>query len=292
VTEELTRLLPTPKWKLVVDVGIAPPKPEDNTVDKRIPDMLKLLAENIPTHRNSPFSAYLPGFTSLRLLLLKRNKTPEDNDMANTMLDSYSSYLSSGRNSTETAWMVARDYMLLTQTSHQHSTVLPPTIQTIHQPQQIVHNHNHTQQQIQHQPVLQQQMSQIHHVQNIQQQQQQQQQHSLVPAPQQMQQVHNQINRTHSATGLQQHQNQMSLAPVSALPPAGAPGAHGSSNSLVPSPAPHGQGAFHYTTLPTLPNQNGQNGIAALTHYAQQHQMVHPNGISSVQNDKNGAPRS
>lgn len=287
------QLMPTPKWKLVVDVGIAPPKAEDNTVDKRIPDMLKLLAENIPTHRNSPFSAYLPGFTALRLLLLKRNKTREDNDMANTMLDSYSSYLSSGRNSTETAWMVARDYMLLTQTSHQHSSVLPPTIQTMHQPQQILHNHNHAQQQhqavqqSQHQPVLQQQMSQIHHVQNI--QQQQQQQHSLVPAPQQMQQVHNQIGRTHSATVLQQHQNQISLAPVSTLPPAGTPGAHGSSNSLGPSPASHGQGALHYTTLPS---QNGQNGIAALSHYAQQHQMVHPNGISSVQNDKNGVPRS
>jgi hypothetical protein len=89
--------MPTPKWKLVVDVGAAPPKPENaKPVDRRVADLLKLMAEHIPTHRNSPNSPYLPGFTSLRLLLVKQTKTPEEADLMITVLESYLSYLSSG----------------------------------------------------------------------------------------------------------------------------------------------------------------------------------------------------
>jgi len=295
ITEELTKLMPTPKWKLVVDIGSAPPKPDGKAIDRRITDMLKLLAENIPTHRNSPFSPYLAGFTALRLLLLKRNKTPEENDLASTMVDSYSSYLSSGRNSTETSWMVARDYMLLTQTSSQHTAPMPQSLQSMHQQQHIVQHHPGTQpqqpvQQVQQQQPLQQQMGQAHHVLNI----QQQQQHNMVAPAQQIQQVHNQLTRPHPSV-VQQHHNPVSLAPVSmsgAAPPIG----HGNHNpnSLVPAPATHGPGSLsslgHFSTHPTPNGQNtiSQNGIAALSHFAQQHQMVHASGMSSLQNDKKG----
>ncbi|KAL3903060.1 MAG: hypothetical protein SGILL_010592, partial [Bacillariaceae sp.] len=136
VTDELTKLLPTPKWKLVVDVGSSPPKPDDaKASDKRIQELLKLLAEHIPTHRNSPYSPYLPGFTSLRLMLLKRNRTTEDDDLLSTMLESYSSYLSSGREPSEIAWMMARDYMLLTQPANQAGSSMPQSIQSIQQQQ-------------------------------------------------------------------------------------------------------------------------------------------------------------
>jgi hypothetical protein len=110
--------MPTPKWKLVVDVGAKPPKPDNPaTTDGRLSNLLKLLAEHIPTHRNSPYSPYLPGFTSLRLLLLKQTKTAEEKDLLITILESYSSYLSSGRSNSETVWMIARDFMLLSRTS-------------------------------------------------------------------------------------------------------------------------------------------------------------------------------
>ena len=292
--------MPTPKWKLVVDVGSAPPKPEGKALDTRIPDMLKLLAENIPTHRNSPFSPYLPGFTALRLLLLKRNKTAEEDDLASTMLDSYSSYLSSGRNSSETAWMVARDYMLLTQTTSQHSTIMPQTLQSMNQQQQIVQHHDSS--------THQQQLGQVHQVPNM--QQQQQQQHNIVPAAQQTQQVHSnqfqqmeaiqkasqqQMHRTVTHPGQMQHQqNQVitAVAPV-LIASAGPAVQHTSYNNNT-----HGQDALstlgHFATHATPNGQNGisQNGIAALSHLAQQHQMAHTNGISSlqVQKDKNGVP--
>jgi hypothetical protein len=131
--------MPTPKWKLVVDVGSTPPSKADEfkPVDSRISEVLKLLADHTPTHRNSPYSPYLPGFTALRLLLLKRAKTKEDEDIIGTMLESYSSYLSTGKSNSETAWMIARDFMLLTQpASRQGQVVMPQTQFSIQQQQQ------------------------------------------------------------------------------------------------------------------------------------------------------------
>ena len=290
--------MPTPKWKLVVDIGSAPPKLDEKVGDRRIPDTLKLLAENIPTHRSSPFSPYLPGFTGLRLLLLKRNRTPEDNDLVNTMLDSYSSYLSSGRNSSETAWMVARDFMLLTQTSNQHNPVMPNTLQPIHQqPSTQQQQQQQRAPQFQQQP-LQQQLTQVHSVANL------QQQHSVVPPTQHIQQLHtNQyqqietIQRPHQSM-LQQQQNAVTAPSVQIAAPAIHSG-HGSSASLVNHirpPVSNGQDGLsslgHFTTHVTQNGQNhlSQNGIAALSHLAQQHQITHTNGISPLPNDKNGVP--
>ena len=124
--------MPTPKWKLVVDVGAAPPPPKgDNSkpVDRRIHEVLKLITDHAPANKNSPYSPYLPGFTSLRLLLIKGDRTQHENELMTTMLDSYSSYLPSGRQPVELAWMIARDFMLLTQTSHSQRQVQAPAIQ-------------------------------------------------------------------------------------------------------------------------------------------------------------------
>ena len=300
--------MPTPKWKLVVDIGLAPPKPEGKALDKRIPDMLQLLAAHIPTHRNSPFSPYLPGFTALRLLLLKRNRTPEEEDLSSTMIDSYSSYLSSGRNSSDTAWMVARDYMLLTQSSCQHSTIMPQTHQSMQQQQQdrqqqIAQHQESSQQQIAQQSMQQQLISQVHHAPN--QQQQQQQQQIIVPAVQ-IQQVHNQfqqkqgiqkqasqIHRT--APGVAQQQNHEAVAPASLPGPVPAPG-----NPLLNGRA---LGQDGISTLGHFVNHSaptGQNGIAAFGQLAQQqqnslkndgaiHGMNH-NGVPSLQKNQNGVP--
>jgi len=314
VTEELTKLMPTPKWKLVVDTGTPSQKFDDTLPDRRITDMLKLLGENIPAHRNSPFSPYLPGFTALRLLLLKRNRTPEEVDLANTMVDSYSSYLSSGRNSSETAWMVARDYMLLTQNSIQHSPVMPQTHQSQQQILQLPnttqqHHHPHP---VQQQP-LHQQLNQVHTVATVQQQQQQQQQQqNLIPTTQHFQQLHggnqyqqaetmqkipNQISRPQVT--IRQQQNPVTVAPV----PVNAPGLQTSQisysslmNQMRPSATTNGQDA-----MPSLGNfathatQNSQiplssNGMTALGNLAkhQQHQISQASGISTSANQTNG----
>eukprot|EP00934_Nitzschia_sp_Nitz4_P001013 Nitzschia sp. Nitz4//scaffold42_size132992//103797//106004//NITZ4_003416-RA/size132992-processed-gene-0.19-mRNA-1//1//CDS//3329551769//1013//frame0 len=156
ITEELTKLMPTPKWKLVVDVGSVAPKtdPSGKPTDSRVAEVLKLMVENVPTHRNSPYSSYLPGFTALRLLLVKAKKTAEEEEMVAITLESYSSYLSSGRQLSEIAWMVARDFMILSQGSNtqqqapQHSLQQMQAAETLQNQQlghQLLGQHNQSQ---------------------------------------------------------------------------------------------------------------------------------------------------
>ena len=247
--------------------------------------MLKLLAENIPTSNNSPFAPYLPGFTALRLLLLKRNRTPEDNDLANTMLDSYSSYLSSGRNSSDTAWMVARDFMLLhqTTTAQQQNAAIPQNFQAIPQAQPP------RAPQVQHQP-LQQQLGHVQHPQHaapLAQHQIHQIQHNQYQQVETMQNPSKQIKLTHQGAIQQPQQNPVAMASVTLAAPAPITG---HANNIVGAPAPQ-DGApapAHFPTLQNGQNNLSQNGIAALSHMAQH--MTHTNGISTLQNDKSGVP--
>jgi len=183
LSEEFTRLMPSPKWKLVVDVGepdipspvMQPPVQETSTMHMHQqqamvanaanamavaaatmetshdpqPDMattmnaaaapssdvmaqvdvshlVSLLGEYMPSDPTSPLSTYLPGFMSLRLMLLRRSKTPEEEELVRTMLGSYQSYSSGGRAKSDIALMLARDYMFLTQQQHQQQQQQPP----------------------------------------------------------------------------------------------------------------------------------------------------------------------
>jgi hypothetical protein len=235
--------MPTPKWKLVVDVGSAPPKPDDGKVtDTRVQDVLKILADHTPTHRNSPYSPYLPGFTSLRLLLLKRNRSKDENDIMSTMLDSYSSYLSSGKEAGEIALMMARDYMLLTQLPNQIGSSLAPSFQSYQQNQQLPQQHRIQQ-------VLQPQLSHLHAGVANQFQQQQMQQMDIFQHSTKLQ---NGTSPVPIGTGLN-------------------PNLMGTTGTILENSL----SAFAPHALP-----NGVNGIAALTQLAQQHH--NPNGNNSI----------
>ena len=130
--------MPSPKWKLVVDVG--EPEPvlgnqagagtsvsqasndlsdsvleKANGRDSRVDEVVSLLGELMPSDPNSPFAPYLSGFMSLRLLLLRPTKSPEEEETARTMLDSYTSYSQGGRARSDIGVMLARDFMFLDQ---------------------------------------------------------------------------------------------------------------------------------------------------------------------------------
>lgn len=142
------QLLPSPKWKLVVDIGeddplVAADSPVAQSVntnavhstldlsdsgsvgekitagsvgkDHRIDEIVSLLGELMPSDPSSALAPYLSGFMSLRLLLLRTSRTPEEEDHARTMLDSYSSYSQGGRPRADIGVMLARDYMFLCQ---------------------------------------------------------------------------------------------------------------------------------------------------------------------------------
>jgi hypothetical protein len=83
--------------------------------DRRIDDIVSLLGELMPSDPNSALAPYLSGFMSLRLLLLRSSRSPEEEDHARTMLDSYSSYSQGGRPKADIGVMLARDYMFLCQ---------------------------------------------------------------------------------------------------------------------------------------------------------------------------------
>ena len=161
--------MPSPKWKLVVDVGepesIFPqgniPHIDNATVansvtiangndvetgsnddipplsadglgkDSRIDPVISLLGEYMPSDPSSHIASFLPGFMSLRLMLLRPSKTPEEDEMVRTMLGSYSSYCAGGRSKNDIAIMLARDYMFLAQ--HQ-----PPKQQPQQQTQEFL----------------------------------------------------------------------------------------------------------------------------------------------------------
>lgn len=193
LSEEFTRLMPSPKWKLVVDIGdveetstipiastAAPghnearqddsienePLPasagsdSDSAVDastsvspvgndmaaaaavaaaaapsgaigaprserdSRIDEVISLLAEYMPSDAQSNWGPYLPGFMSLRLLLLRQTRSLEDEEIVRTMLDSYSSYATGGRQRADIAVMLARDFIFINQQQQQQPPFL------------------------------------------------------------------------------------------------------------------------------------------------------------------------
>ena len=110
------QLRPSPKWKLVVDVGVGPPpkSAEMSELENRLRhELLDLIHKCTPVDKSSPLAPYLPGFTSLRLLLTQQDCSHRDNDLLKSVLASYESYKKGDRPDTDIAAMTARDFMLL-----------------------------------------------------------------------------------------------------------------------------------------------------------------------------------
>jgi hypothetical protein len=145
------QLMPSPKWKLVVDVGEPEPvhqvrhsqmnvsdvvssnadvrnednddsvlngnvfleSTEDSGRDSRVQHVISLLGEYMPSDTSSPLASSLQGLMSLRLMLLRRSRSPEEEEMVSTILGSYSSYSAGGRTKDDIAVMLARDFMFL-----------------------------------------------------------------------------------------------------------------------------------------------------------------------------------
>ena len=145
--------MPSPKWKLVVDIG----EPEDNLLaassaasasdalvdegsassvnkgstsdvsslpqgkDDRIAQVIAILGKYMPSDPASPLAPYVSGFMSLRLMLLRPSRTAAEEELVTTMLDSFSSYNAGGREESDIAVMLARDFLFLNQQPQSHS---------------------------------------------------------------------------------------------------------------------------------------------------------------------------
>lgn len=132
---EFTNLMPTPRWKLVVDVS--PPKVEDTPpktpsqqsmsttktesdsstqqpFESPLDSVIRLLGNEIPLNPSCPTSPQ-HHVMSLRLLLLRGRRSAHEEEIVKTILGSHSSYSKSGRPDSDIAVMLARDFMFLTQ---------------------------------------------------------------------------------------------------------------------------------------------------------------------------------
>merc|ERR1712176_1613186 len=141
LTQEFTKLLPTPAWKLVVDLGnpcspAVTPEVDISNIgsilqsssgssnsaqveqvaqkkDNPIDEIIAVLGEHMPSDSSSPLCPYVPGFMSLRLLLLRPQNSwnEQEIDICRIMLASYASYSNAHRKRVDIAKMLARDYM-------------------------------------------------------------------------------------------------------------------------------------------------------------------------------------
>lgn len=105
--------MPSPQWKLVVDIGV----PEEKSADSEDPPeyvaLLNLIQNHTPADKRSPLAEYLPGFTSLRLLLTEQTRSDREDELIQSAVESYLAYKTAGRAEREVAWMTARDFMVI-----------------------------------------------------------------------------------------------------------------------------------------------------------------------------------
>ena len=87
--------------------------------DPRIDAVVALLGEYMPSDPTSQGASFVSGFMSLRLLLLRPTRAPDEEDLVRTMLNSFSSLQGGGRPRSEIASMLARDFMFMNQQNQQ-----------------------------------------------------------------------------------------------------------------------------------------------------------------------------
>ena len=85
--------------------------------DHRVDEVVGILGELMPSDPNSALAPYLSGFMSLRLLLLRPSKSPDEQERARVMLDLYTSYSQGGRTKADIGMMLARDFMFMSQSN-------------------------------------------------------------------------------------------------------------------------------------------------------------------------------
>ena len=107
----------------MVDVGVAIPPRTAETTEEELQmhyDLLNLIQKCTPADKNSPLAQYLPGFTSLRILLTQQYRSARDDELLKSILTCFDSYRKVGRSDPDIATMTARDFMVL---SKQKSSV-------------------------------------------------------------------------------------------------------------------------------------------------------------------------
>ena len=167
--DEFAKLLPTPKWKLVVDMSFPTissistkaqsPAPSSTKVEQSstrgssmegmrngnaIHEIVTLLGEEMPSDCTSMSTSHVQALTSLRLLLLRSSRSSKEEETVRTIIGSYSSYSGSGRPRSEIALMLTRDFNFLMETSHHQVSHIPHPGESTQQAALISNHSSHS----------------------------------------------------------------------------------------------------------------------------------------------------
>ena len=96
---------------LTAPAPIQDPSPIDTSSDAQIRNLIALLGESMPSDTTSPLGQQINDLMSLRLVLLRQNRTPEEQQLVDTILILFESYQAAGRSRQDIALLVCRDFM-------------------------------------------------------------------------------------------------------------------------------------------------------------------------------------
>lgn len=87
-------------------------------------ELLFLIQKFMPADKKSPFASFLPGFTSLRLLLIQQSRSAREDELLKSTLASYATYRKGGlRSETDMAVSMARDFMMISKQSQNNAAI-------------------------------------------------------------------------------------------------------------------------------------------------------------------------
>ena len=112
-------------------------------------DLLNLIQRFTPADKNSPLAQYLPGFTSLRILLTQQFRSERENELLKSILSCFESYRKVGRADADIATMTARDFMALSKQKSSSDDNSTDQEITSHQGQRLLQQQQQQQQQAQ-----------------------------------------------------------------------------------------------------------------------------------------------
>ncbi|KAL9185733.1 hypothetical protein ACHAXT_003510 [Thalassiosira profunda] len=147
ICRDFGSLGPCPRWKLMVDMGTGaalsagagvaieqaqlansesqaslqgPGLSEKNV---QVSNLIALLGENMPSDASTPLGMQLNNIMTLRMVLLKTQRTPEEEHLVDSTITLFHSYVQAGRSRPDITLMLARDFAFHSQIAQQQQAM-------------------------------------------------------------------------------------------------------------------------------------------------------------------------
>lgn len=119
-------------WSTAVSSQGQPANALESPSKDKIRALIAFLGENMPSTNDSPVSSQLHNIMSLRLVLLRSNRSTDEDHLIDSMLVLFESYLSAQRSPTDTTLMLARDFAFHHEQMVQAETMRNAAAQQMH----------------------------------------------------------------------------------------------------------------------------------------------------------------